>query len=205
MLFWFFFLIQIWHIQRDHICYLGSRVSHIFHTVTGYLNKTWTSVNIQQIWISSSIGFFCHMYLAHQSQRRSYGRLTNTTVCLYLMYSLWFKLVLLQNREKKLKVCQMDEEMPQIYFSFFKKKLYILSDDNLCNVFVPCSLLHAFSFSLLSRSRTVALCLSFTRSLCNQIGLSYTSTALWLLAAGFICLQSGCTFQQSSDCWRMKL
>lgn len=102
---------------------------------------------------------------------------TNTTVCLYLMYSLWFKLVLLQNR-KEAERSQTDEEMPQIYFFFFKKKLYILSDDNLCNVFVPCSLLHAFSFSLLSRSCTVALCLSFTRFLCNQIGLSYTSTAL---------------------------
>lgn len=76
----FFFLIQIWHIGRDHICYLGSRVSHIFHTVTGYLNKTWTSVNIQQIWTGSSHGFFCHMYLAHQ--RRSYGRQTPLFACI---------------------------------------------------------------------------------------------------------------------------
>lgn len=194
----FFFLIQIWHIGRDHICYSGSRVSHIFHTVTGYLNKTWTSVNIQQIWTGSSHGFFCHMYLAHQ--RRSYGRQTPLFACIsrILCGLNWFSF----RTEKR---SQTDEEMPQIYFFFFKKKLYILSDDNLCNVFVPCSLLHAFSFSLLSRSCTVALCLSFTRSLCNQIGLSYTSTALWLLAAGFICLQSGCTFQQASDCWRMKL
>lgn len=39
----------------------------------------------------------------------------------------------------------------------------------------------------------------------NQIGLPYTHTALWLLAAGFRCLQSGCTFQQASNCGRMKL
>lgn len=76
-------------------------------------------------------------------------------------------------------------------------------------MFVSFSLYYTLSLSplSLSHSRTVTLCLSFTHSLslCNQRGLSYTPTALWLLPAGFRCLQSGCTFQQAHDCGSMKL
>lgn len=113
----FFFLIQIWHIGRDHICYLGSRVSHIFHTVTGYLNKTWTSINIQQIWTGSSHGFFCHMYLAHQ--RRSYGRQTPLFACIscILCGLNWFSF----RTEKKLKEAKLMKKCHKYIFSSSKR------------------------------------------------------------------------------------
>lgn len=134
------------------------------------------------------------------------------------LYSFFYKLVLCRIQEmwvsrQMVKELKDDQRAAHQQFSFLKRCAIFHQkmdeNNNLCNVFLPFSFLHSFSFPLLSLSLSFSHCHSLSLihslSLCNQIGLSYTPTALWLLAAGFRCLQSGCTFQQANDCGRMKL
>lgn len=113
-----------------------------------------------------------------------------------------------QTMLKELKVGQKAEETSTTVFLLFQKKWYIykIDENNLFNVLHPFVILTCFFLrATLSFLHCQSLSLIYLLSLCNQIGLSYTHTALWLLAAGFRCLQSGCTFQQANDCGRMKL
>lgn len=165
---------------------------------------------------------FCHVYLVHQSLGMAFMRTQQRKKQLGWSvsptYSLWFKLVLMHRGNvsertnwKNWKMAEGQRKPHWVLFLCIRTSgiLHQRMDENnnLCNVFFPFSFLHAFSFLLLSLSLMHCQSLSLIHSLylCNQIALSYTSTALWLLAAGFRCLQSGCTFQQANDCGRMKL
>lgn len=91
----------------------------------------------------------------------------------------------------------------------FRKKLFFLSlrncifhqaineNNHLSNVFVWFNLTRFLFLVGLSFLQCHSLFGIHPFPFCNQIGLSYRPAALWLLPAGFRCLQSG---QQANDC-----